>query len=112
MLTKFQKTKESVLISLLNVALPTVDILTDLISITKLYIGTETHVDCDEASELVNYSSDNSYNYELSVELWYEARRKCIRGVGQKPQANVGDIPPVALPDQLPVHLVHLVERR
>ena len=52
MLTRFQQVKETVLLTILNVALPTVDIVTDLINITKLYIGTPTHTHCDEESEL------------------------------------------------------------
>ena len=63
MLTKLQKVKESLLVTILNVALPTADILTDLMSITKFYIGTETHTDCDEKSELIPFVE--IYNYNL-----------------------------------------------
>ena len=79
MLTKFQKVKETVLITILNVALPTADIFTDLMSITQFYIGTETHADCDEESELIPFVEN--YNRSDPVEgskLWTEVRRKCI----------------------------------
>ena len=79
MLTKFQKVKESILITILNVLLPTVDILTDLISITKLYTGTETHIDCDERSEVITHLSDFDDDDNLiSIQAWYEGRRKCL----------------------------------
>ena len=78
MLTKFQKVKEIILITILNVLLPTVDILTDLISITKLYAGTETHIDCDERSEVITYWSDFDDNSSLEIESWYEGRRRCL----------------------------------
>ena len=78
MLTKFQKVKETILITILNVLLPTVDILTDLISITKLYTGTETHIDCDERSEVITYLGDFDDNSSLDIETWYEGRRMCL----------------------------------
>jgi len=79
MLTKFQKVKESILITILNVLLPTVDILTDLISITKLYTVTETHIDCDERSEVITHLSDFDDDDNLiSIQAWYEGRRKCL----------------------------------
>ena len=71
MLTTFQKVKETLLLTFLNVLLPTVDIFTDQISITKLYIGTLAHVDCDERSELrpfgLKWRDD-----------WSDAKSKCI----------------------------------
>ena len=79
MLTKFQKVKETILITILNVAHPTADILTDLMSITKFYIGTEAHYDCDEESELRSFVEN--YNRSDSVDpftLWTEVKRKCI----------------------------------
>ena len=63
MLTTFQKVKETVLLTILNVSLPTVDIFTDLISIIKFYIGTLTHTDCDEKSELEPFGLPNYPNY-------------------------------------------------
>lgn len=77
MLSTFQKVKETVLIFLLNVALPTVDISTDLISIAKLYIGTETHTDCDEERELVAFAN-NSNTIVPTFILWTDGKRKCI----------------------------------
>ena len=80
MLTKFQKVKDTLLITLLNVIWPTVDILTDLRSFTNLYIGTETHTDCDEKRELIPYV-DNYYNRTDHLKpfvLWTEIKRKCI----------------------------------
>ena len=58
MLTRLQQVKETVLLTILNVALPTVDIVTDLINITKLYIGTPTHTHCDEESELWPFAKE------------------------------------------------------
>ena len=79
MLTKFQKVKESILITILNVLLPTVDILTDLISITKLYTGTETHIDCDERSEVITHFSDfDDDDSQTPIQTWIEGRRKCL----------------------------------
>ena len=46
MLTTLQKIKETILITILNVLLPSVDIFTDLGSVIKLYIGIRTHPDC------------------------------------------------------------------
>ena len=58
MLTTFQKIKETILITILNVLLPSVDIFTDLGSVIKLYIGTRIHPDCDKRSELEPYTSE------------------------------------------------------
>ena len=68
------------MITILNVLLPTVDILTDLISITKLYTGTETHIDCDESSEVILYLSDydDDSNSTIITPVWYEGRIKCL----------------------------------
>ena len=66
------------LITILNVLLPTVDILTDLISITKLYTGIETHIDCDERSEVITYLGDFDDNSSLEIKTWYEGRRMCL----------------------------------
>ena len=79
--TKLQKVKETLLVTLINVTLPTADILTDLISITTFFIGTATHTDCDEKNELIPFVE--SYNRSNPVEpsssiLWTEVKRKCI----------------------------------
>ena len=71
MLTKFQKVKESVLLTILNVILPTVDIFTDLITTSKLFEGTESHDNCDQKSELAPFATNNTY-------LWVDAKRMCI----------------------------------
>ena len=71
MLTKFQKVKESILLTILNVVLPTVDIFTDLITTTKLFEGTETHDNCDQKSEVEPFATNNTY-------LWFYAKRMCI----------------------------------
>ena len=77
MLTTFQKVKDTVVLTILNVALPTVDIFTDLISITKLYIGSLTHSDCDEKSELKHFGlGSNAINTHF--ESWINARNSCI----------------------------------
>ena len=77
MLTTFQKVKETVVLTILNVALPTVDIFTDLISITKLYIGSLTHSDCDEKSELEPFGlGSNAINTHF--ESWIDAKHSCI----------------------------------
>ena len=72
MLSTFQKVKETLLLTIINVALPTVDIFTDLISITKLYIGTLTHTDCDEKSEL------KKFGLPIDYALWSDAKSNCI----------------------------------
>ena len=78
MLTK-KKVKETMLITILNVALPTVDILTDLMSITKFYIGNETHYDCDEENELNNFVENYNKSERVNPSiLWTEVKRKCI----------------------------------
>ena len=77
MLTTFQKVKETVLLTIINVALPTVDIFTDLISIIKFYIGTLTHTDCDEKSELEPFGLQ-SHNYNNHHANWSDAKSKCI----------------------------------
>ena len=79
--SKLQKVKETLLVTLINVTLPTSDILTDLISITTFFIGTATHTDCDEKNELIPFVE--SYNRSNPVEpsssiLWTEVKRKCI----------------------------------
>ena len=58
MLTRLQQVKETVLLTILNVALPTVDIFTDLNSISKLYIGTLTHPHCDDYNELWPFAKE------------------------------------------------------
>ena len=52
MLTTIQKVKETILITLLNTALPIVDIYTDLAETSNLYSGYLSHEDCDERREL------------------------------------------------------------
>ena len=74
MLTTFQKVKETLLLTFLNVLLPTVDIFTDQISITKLYIGTLTHANCDEMSELEPFGLQNSSR----ITSWSYVKSKCI----------------------------------
>ena len=71
MLTKFQKVKESVLLTILNVILPTVDIFTDLITTSKLFEGTASHDNCDQKSELEPFATNNTY-------LRVDAKRRCI----------------------------------
>ena len=77
MLTTFQKVKETILISLLNIALPTVDIFTDLATTSKLYSGYLSHEDCDDRSELESFrgtlllSSHDPHG-------WAEVKAKCI----------------------------------
>ena len=73
MLTTFQKVKETLLLTFLNVLLPTVDIFTDQISITKLYIGTLAHVDCDEKRELEPFGLRG-----YAIDSWGDAKSKCI----------------------------------
>ena len=75
MLTTLQKVKETILISLLNIALPTVDIFTDLAATSKLYSGYLSHEDCDERNELEPFGS---YQRSNSVYTWAEAKDKCI----------------------------------
>ena len=74
MVTTFQKVKETVLLTFLNVLLPTVDIFTDQISITKLYIGTLTHIDCDEENELRPFG----FGFTSKDASWRNATNKCI----------------------------------
>ena len=78
MLTRLQQVKETVLLTILNVALPTADIVTDLINITKLYIGTPTHTHCDEESELWPFAKErecslnpNNTYCTTDVTEWY-----------------------------------------
>ena len=68
MLTTFQKIKETILITILNVLLPSVDIFTDLGSVIKLYIGIRTHPDCDEWSNELSAYGD----------IWTVAKENCI----------------------------------
>ena len=77
MLTTFQKVKETLLLTFLNVLLPTVDIFTDQISITKLFIGTLTHIDCDEVSELLPFGLTLSHD-NGAFDHWNNAKNKCI----------------------------------
>ena len=77
MLTTFQKVKETLLLTFLNVLLPTVDIFTDQISITKLYIGTLTHIDCDEENELRPFGLGFTSN-SIIYASWRNAKNKCI----------------------------------
>ena len=77
MLTLFQKVKETLVLTFLNVALPTVDIFTDQISITKLFIGTLTHSDCDEGRELVPFGLPGP-DYNTFYAQWYDAKSICI----------------------------------
>ena len=74
MLTTFQKVKETLLLTILNVALPTVDIFTDLISTTKFYIGILSHTDCDEGRELWPYVDQQASVHEL----WTDVKMRCI----------------------------------
>ena len=75
MLTTFQKVKETLLLTFLNVLLPTVDIFTDQISITKLYIGTLSHIDCDEENELWPFVK---LGFTSQYPFWRNAPNKCI----------------------------------
>ena len=77
MLTTFQKVKETLLLTFLNVLLPTVDIFTDQISITKLYIGTLNHAHCDEKSELEPFGLQNQSSNNAFAN-WSDAKSKCI----------------------------------
>ena len=77
MLTTFQKVKETLLLTIINVVLPTVDIFTDLISITKLYIGSLTYTDCDEKNELEQFGFP-SFLSSRELDFWSDARSKCI----------------------------------
>ena len=77
MLTLFQKVKETLVLTFLNVVLPTVDIFTDQISITKLFIGTLTHSACDERRELVPFGLPSNA-HSGSLDLWYDAKSICI----------------------------------
>ena len=74
MLTTFQKVKETILITLLNIALPTVDVFTDLATTSKLYSGYLSHEDCDEKNELEPFGLFPWSNSEQ----WAEAKDKCI----------------------------------
>ena len=79
MLTTFQKVKESLLLTILNVALPTLDIFTDLISVTKFYIPTLSHNDCDNEPELTPYLQDGREIWQVSnSEIWIDAKMRCI----------------------------------
>ena len=89
MLTKLEKVKETLLISLLNVALPTADMLTDLISITKLYIGTETHTRCDEWDEVEPFV-DNSTTPVDPYTVWTGGKRMCIEMFARSSPEGLG----------------------
>ena len=74
MLTTIQKVKETLLLTLLNVVLPTVDMSTDMGTIIKLFIGSLSHVECDETSELEPYAS----SLPLTVFTWNNAQMDCV----------------------------------
>ena len=76
MLTIFQKVKETILIAILNIALPTVDIFTDLATTYKLYSGYLSHEDCDERRELEPFGFLQGFNN--NVHTWPIAKAKCI----------------------------------
>ena len=82
MLTTFQKIKETVLVTILNVMLPSVDIFTDLGSAIKLYMGIRTHSDCDESSELGPYGYDpwrlGPWPQPTNYTWWAIVKEKCI----------------------------------
>ena len=71
MLTTIQKVKETILITLLNIALPIVDIYTDLAETSNLYSGYLSHEDCDERRELEPFGFQGFYT-------WPVAKAKCI----------------------------------
>ena len=73
MLTKLQKLKESLLLTILNVLLPTVDIFTDLITVEKFYESTQTHENCYEKSYLETFGFVTN-----NTESWIDAKNKCI----------------------------------
>ena len=77
MLTTLQKIKETILITIFNVLLPSVDIFTDLGSVIKLYIGGRIHPNCDERSELQPFS-DDLFLYQSDFSNWSIAKEKCI----------------------------------
>ena len=76
-MTTFQKIKETVLVTILNVMLPSVDIFTDLGSVIKLYMGIRTHSDCDESSELGPFGYD-PWSQQTNFTNWTIAKEKCI----------------------------------
>ena len=77
MLTTFQKIKETILITILNVLLPSVDIFTDLGSVIKLNIGFRAHSDCDQSSELTPYFNE-TYLDLRDFTNWNISKEKCI----------------------------------
>ena len=76
MLTTIQKVKETILITLLNIALPIVDIYTDLAETSNLYSGYLSHEDCDERKELEPFGFLQGFNN--NVHTWPIAKAKCI----------------------------------
>ena len=66
--------KKTILIALLNVALPTVDVFKDVATTSKLYSGYLSHEDCDEKRELEPFGFHGSKN----VYYWAEAKDKCM----------------------------------
>ena len=77
MLTTIQKVKETILITLLNIALPTVDIFTDLATTSKLYSGYLSHEDCDDRSELEPFRGTLLLRWNDPFG-WAEVKAKCI----------------------------------
>ena len=68
MLSTFQKVKETLLLTILNVALPTVDIFTDLISITKLYIGTRVGHAYAKYAKYADYAHMRNMRMQMRIE--------------------------------------------
>ena len=77
MLTTFQKVKETILITILNIALPTVDVFTDLATTSKFYSGFLSHEDCDERSELEPFGNNLLLGW-TNTSAWGEVKAKCI----------------------------------
>ena len=65
--------KETLLLTILNVLLPTVDIFTDLITIEKFYESTQTHENCYKTSELKTFGFAAN-----STDSWIDAKNKCV----------------------------------
>ena len=74
MFTTIQKVKETLLLTIVNVVLPTVDMFTDMGTIIKLFIGSLSHEECDEKSELEPYAS----SIPLPIFTWNNAQMDCV----------------------------------
>ena len=78
MVDRGMKIKETILLSVLNVALPSVDVYSDLGLITKFYVGSRRNPWCDQEEEAGNIECFLTYILRLRIYIYRQGGRPCF----------------------------------